>query len=467
MNLLEQRAFGILLPVFSLPGSTLDSAEGFVSFLGRSGARIWQVLPLGPTHVDLSPYLAMSAHAGNPALIGLQNLQRGMVCERDLHGIYAALGVEDCRSTAYREFCDKNAEWLPGYALFRALRRAFGNTAWYQWPENFRDREQVTMEKARRDFAAEIKFEMWQQYHFFAQWRRVREFCNTAGVLLFGDMPLYVSHDSADVWQYPELFKLRDDGSADAVAGVPPDYFAPQGQRWGNPIFDWPSHQGSGFEWWIRRMRTQVELYDIVRIDHFRGLESYWEVPAEAETAETGNWRQGPGEDLLNALFDALPSLNLVAEDLGTITAEVDALRTQFGLPGIRVLQFGFDGSPDNPHAPHNVQQSMVLYTGTHDNDTSVGWCDGIGADERDRLSMFLNAYDAPFPRSFISAAFASQANTVVVPMQDLLGLDSSARTNTPGTTEGNWHWCLPSQWNADQLAEDLSELARRYHRNK
>jgi 4-alpha-glucanotransferase len=318
---------------------------------------------------------------------------------------------------------------------------------------------------ARASLADDIEFHVWLQYQFHCQWQALRAHCRQRGVLLFGDLPLYVSHDSVDVWLQPELFLLNPDGMASSVAGVPPDYFAPRGQRWGNPIYRWERHQETGFNWWIDRMRSQTRLFDIVRIDHFRGLEAYWEVPGDAPTAETGQWRPGPGSALLDALHANLPGLRLVAEDLGTITSAVDALRNQYQMPGIRVLQFAFDGHEDNPHAPHNVVPNMVLYTGTHDNDTSLGWFNGLDADARQHVRHVLSEYGDEFPLSLIRCAFASAADTVIVPLQDLLGLDSAARINTPGTTVGNWHWRLPANWPAAAISEILGDLIERYGR--
>ena len=379
--------------------------------------------------------------------------------------IYTSRGRIDRQKKDFRTFQEGSEDWLPGYALFRALHDTFNTTPWFRWPEALRTREPNAIRLAQTQLAEQIQFEVWLQYQFFQQWADLRRLCDDAGILIFGDMPLYVSHNSADVWLYPELFKLESDGTASSVAGVPPDYFSPSGQRWGNPIYDWDVHCETGFDWWIRRMQGQTKLYDIVRIDHFRGLESYWEVPGSAITAETGEWQTGPGNKLLNALTDSLPDLTIVAEDLGTITSAVDELRNQFALPGIRVLQFGFDGKPENPHAPENVAQNMVLYTGTHDNDTSIGWYHTLPDEQQTLVSEHLMAYEYDFPTSLIACAFANQADTVIVPMQDLLKLDTGARTNTPGTTTGNWRWRLPNEWPREDIVRTLRQLCDRYDR--
>lgn len=460
-SLLDKRSYGVLMPIFSLPTGTLDGARDYIDFLKDAGASIWQILPLGPTHEDRSPYLALSAHAVNPDFIGVSMLQSGSA--DSLIEIYQHQGRDD--SAAFRSFRESSKYWLPDYTLFQALRLKLNGKPWYLWPESLRDRHPGDLEEARLSLEDEISFETWRQFQLHLQWQHVRSQCEEAGIALFGDMPLYVSHDSVDVWVHRQLFKLNQDGTTNTVAGVPPDYFSPNGQLWGNPIFDWQRHMDTDFAWWIERVRRQLDLFHIVRLDHFRGLESYWEVPGSATDAVNGQWSKAPGAELLSALYSAIPELALVAEDLGTITAEVDTLREQFAIPGIRVLQFGFDGVADNPHAPTNVQPNMLLYTGTHDNDTSVGWYQQLSSSERLLLDRYLSPYDEEFPFSFIMGAMANQADTVVIPMQDLLGLGSDARTNTPGTTEGNWCWSLPETWPREQLAARIREVSRRFHR--
>jgi len=459
--------FGVLLPVFSLPGEgTLDGAESFVAFLAASGAAIWQVLPLGPTHEDGSPYLSLSAHAGNPRLIGMRSLsEEAGAGIASLEQGYDMLGALHLASEEYHRFTAQHRGWLDDFSLFCALRREQGDTPWTEWPSELRTRVPAALADAKARLAPEIDYVRWQQFLFFSQWARIRTICADHTIALFGDVPIYVSLDSADVWQHQELFQLNEAGMPEAVAGVPPDYFSPTGQRWGNPLYDWARLASDGYEWWIERMSTQRCLFDLIRIDHFRGLESYWEIPGNSPTAETGCWRKGPGRDFLRTILDALPDMRIVAEDLGTITQEVDALRGEFALPGIRVLQFGFDGVRNNPHNPDNLEENMVLYTGTHDNDTSVGWHRSLHGWQRDLVDASLARFDRPFPFSLIECAFASPARTVIVPLQDLLALGSDARTNTPGTTLGNWQWQLPGEAPLEETVRVLLDLKQRYDR--
>ena len=294
--ILTERCFGVLMPVFSLPGGTLNSADDFIGFLAESGARIWQVLPVGPTHEDLSPYLALSANAGNPRLIGLAMLgESAGTTLNDLAEGYALTGERDRDSPAYAAFVDHHRSWLPDYALFSVLRYKNGDIPWFEWPAEQRARSPEAIAAAREQFSAEIDYVIWQQFVFFDQWASLRAKCQQKGISLFGDVPIYVSHDSADVWQHQHLFQLAEDGSAKVVAGVPPDYFSPTGQRWGNPLYDWSALAAEDYAWWIERLRLQQDLFDIVRIDHFRGFESYYEIDGDAETAENGRWRPGPG----------------------------------------------------------------------------------------------------------------------------------------------------------------------------
>lgn len=464
--ILTERCFGVLMPVFSLPGGTLDSADDFIRFLADAGARIWQVLPVGPTHEDLSPYLALSANAGNPCLIGLAMLgERAGKSVNDLAEGYALTGERDRGSPAYAAFLDHHRSWLQDYALFSVLRHKNGDIPWFEWPTEQRSRLPDAIASAREQFSAEIDYVIWQQFVFFDQWATLRSKCFHEGISLFGDVPIYVSHDSADVWQHQHLFQLAEDGSAKVVAGVPPDYFSPTGQRWGNPLYDWSALAAEDYAWWIERLRLQKDLFDIVRIDHFRGFESYYEIDGDAETAENGQWRPGPGRGLLARIREALPDMWLVAEDLGTITAEVDSLRREFALPGIRVLHFGFDGMWDNPHGPGNLEELTVLYTGTHDNNTSVGWYQSVPDWQRQLIDREMARFSMPFPDSLIACAFESRALTVIIPIQDLLGLGPEARVNTPGTMGDNWRWHLSPDTDLARARDLLLDLKERYRR--
>jgi 4-alpha-glucanotransferase len=469
------RQVGVQLPVFSLPGApgrgTFDGAAAFIEFLRDAGASVWQVLPLGPTHADHSPYLSISAHAGNPEFIGPRLLAAAGLTDNALDQPAALADSFRClaRDTRLRAgfeaFAAANADWLRDHARFMVLRELQGGTHWHAWSPRWRDRHPEALARLDHDHAQRLAMHAWHQFLFFEQWRSIRGACRAAGIRLFGDIPLYVSHDSADVWVNRRFFALDAEGRAGKVAGVPPDYFAETGQRWGNPLYDWQALRDDGYRWWIRRVERQMALYDLLRIDHFRGLQAYWEIPADCPTAVDGCWRDGPGRELLEALHRALPHLDLVAEDLGTITRQVDELREAFGIPGMRVLQFGFDGVPDNPHAPGNLTETNLVYTGTHDNDTCVSWYRGLPDWQRDIVDRELGRYAEPFPLSLVECALASPSRLAMIPLQDLLGLGGQARINTPGTTAGNWNWQLAADWPAAETAAVLRRLKARHRR--
>ncbi len=461
-SVLERRRGGILLHVTSLPGEgeTGDLGEHafrFVEFLAGCGLSVWQTLPVGPTHADGSPYQCLSAHAGNPVLISLEWLaQRNLLppgrpgeAKVTTAGRLAALGeafeafLADDRGLGddYRRFVRFHHYWLEDFALFLALKQRFRNLAWWDWPPPLRDREPEALERVRKELAREIERVRFEQFVFFQQWKELRRHAHHHGVLLFGDMPIFVAADSADVWSKRRYFLLDDAGHPKVVAGVPPDYFSATGQRWGNPHYDWEAIQRDGFSWWIERMHTQLELFDWIRIDHFRGFEACWEIPAEAETAAEGRWVPVPGEALLEAIFERFGSLPLVAENLGIITPEVEALRKKFAIPGMLVLQFAFDGGPDNPYLPHNHAADNVAYTGTHDNDTTLSWFESLGPERQGHVYDYLGQPQEAMPWTLVRAVFASVATVAIVPMQDVLGLGRGHRMNTPGTTEGNWRW--------------------------
>lgn len=461
---IQERRAGILLHPTSLPatpgnGDLGPEAYRFVEFLAASGISVWQTLPLGPTHEDGSPYQCLSVHAGNPLLISLDWLQeRGWLIPPDRIdcNLPPAQYREECLRQAWQGFQQQQepeprqafeafiaskSEWLDEYALFAAIRRQQQQSHWMEWPEPLRDRHSDTLNAARKSLRDEIDLIRFEQFVFFRQWQELRAYGNRHGVYLFGDMPIFVSHDSAEVWAHREYFAIDEHGQAQAVAGVPPDYFSATGQRWGNPHYNWQRMQEDGFHWWIARMQTQLELFDLIRIDHFRGFESYWEIPAESETAIQGHWVKAPGRALLETLFSHFHTLPLVAEDLGTITPEVTQLLNRFNLPGMKVLQFAFDGDPDNPYLPHNHLHNCVIYTGTHDNDTTLGWHQSLPEEQRAYLHEYLNLPAEEMPWPLIRAALQSVAQLAVVPIQDILALDSQHRFNTPGTSEGNWQW--------------------------
>jgi len=353
----------------------------------------------------------------------------------------------------FQKFCREKANWLDDFALFIALRNLFGNKSWCQWPEALKQRQPQALRESAQLLKSVIKSIKFEQYVFFCQWYELKAYAKENGVLLFGDIPIFVSYDSADVWANREVFKLNASGEMDVVAGVPPDYFSEFGQRWGNPHYDWQHLQKTGFRWWLDRIKSQYEMFDILRIDHFRGLEAAWEIPADEETAVNGKWVKAPGHELLRAIQAEFSNLCLVAEDLGIITDEVEALRDYFNLPGMRILQFAFDGNAQNPYLPMNYLHNCVAYTGTHDNDTTVGWFNALPDGEKHRVYDYLGWSGLPMPCALMYAALASVANLAVVPMQDVLRLGSADRMNTPGTTVGNWHWRFDwSQLNEDNV---------------
>ena len=445
---MDVRRAGVLLHVTSLPGGDLGpEAYRFVDFLADAGVTVWQVLPLVPTHEeDRSPYNALSAMAGSPELISrARQVEEGLVDEA---------GLSSAQRSAYVAWCEGQAAWLDSYVEFMALRDLPDHAKWPAWEPGLRDRDPARVAEVlapHQGAVAALRFEQWV---FAEQWRQLKEYAATRGVLFFGDLPIFVSHDSADVWAARELFQLDAQGQPITVTGVPPDYFAADGQRWNNPHYDWDRMARDGFAWWRQRIGRQGELFDLVRIDHFRGFEAAWHVPVEAATAKDGYWVPSPGHEVLAALVDITGPGTLVAEDLGVITPEVDALRTEFGLPGMKVLQFAFDGSDDNPYLPHRHGEQSVVYTGTHDNDTTVGWWSELDGPTRGRVLEVVPDAGEPMPWALVRLALTSTARLSVVPAQDLLELGSEARMNTPGTDEGNWHWrAEPGSFDADLAA--------------
>ncbi|MBS3964305.1 MAG: 4-alpha-glucanotransferase [Methylomonas sp.] len=472
---LNQRRAGVLLHVTSLPGpdNTGDmgaEAFNFVNFLHDVGASVWQTLPLTMPHSDGSPYQCLSSHAGNPALISLNWLvEKGWLSRNELcadcHGSYefskscqiakAFSGFEVLASDAdrldYQRFCADKAGWLDDFSLFVALRNLFGHKSWCQWPDALKQRHPQALRQSRKLLKSVIDAIKFEQYVFFKQWHELKSYAAEKGVMIFGDIPIFVSYDSADVWANRDVFKLDDSGEMAVVAGVPPDYFSATGQRWGNPHYDWQYLEQTQFRWWLDRIESQYELFDILRIDHFRGLEAAWEIPANEDTAVNGKWVQAPGGALLQAIQNEFPDLRLVAEDLGIITDGVEALRDDFNLPGMKILQFAFDGHCNNPYLPMNYTPNSVAYTGTHDNDTTQGWFEALNDTDKHRVYDQLGWSSLPMPCALVYTAMMSVAALAIVPMQDVLRLGSAHRMNTPGTVEGNWRWRFA--WN--QLDED------------
>ncbi|MGV6857765.1 MAG: 4-alpha-glucanotransferase [bacterium] len=459
----DDREAGVLLHISSLPGlGVLDAnARQFVDWLAATGFSVWQMLPLGPTHEDRSPYLSLSSRAGNPGVISIAEILETAAFDGTwLYDYMLAQEMFSARQLAedwqryfdpyvlhgFDDFIEKNHHWLDDYATFMMLRTKFGDLPWWKWPKAFRDREtaaivdEVEVNRALHD-AYQI-----EQYLFDLQWKKLRRYANKAGIKLFGDMPLYVAHDSVDVWTHRQLFELDESGEVSIKAGVPPDAFSATGQVWGNPVYRWSSHKEDGFNWWIERIKGQGEQFDILRIDHFRGLQAYFSIPGQDETAENGQWEEAPGQALLAAVTEACPDLSLVAEDLGLITPKVEALRKAFALPGMRILEFAFDGGGDNPHRLENHTQDTVVYTGTHDNDTVLGWFTSSPPELRKAVCDFFGASEEhDILKHMISATLGSPGYLAIIPMQDILGLGSEARMNIPGTSEENWVWGF--QW--------------------
>ncbi|MFO0453507.1 MAG: 4-alpha-glucanotransferase [Pseudomonadota bacterium] len=472
---LGRRRAGVLLHPTSLPGAARDGALGdvarhFVDWLVAGGFSVWQLLPLGPVGPDRSPYFARSNHAGNPGLLDLAALERAGLLPSARERAHvphagcvaqaaaALLASRGAAREAYDAFVAAERDWLCDYALFTAIQARESGRPWWEWSVSARDRDASALAGARRTLAAEIECVQAGQFFFHSQWRELRAHANAQGVKLFGDIPIYVAPDSVEVWANRALFQLDAAGLPTAVAGVPPDFFSADGQLWGNPLYRWEEHERTGFAWWLGRLRAQFALYDLLRIDHFRGLEAYWSVPAGAATAKTGRWVVAHGEALLSRAREAFAALAVVAEDLGVITPEVERLRDGFALPGMRVLQFGFDGTAGNVHALHEWTANAVGYTGTHDNDTTAGWFASLRDDEKHRVREYLDCADAQVVAQMVRVVTASVARLSVVPLQDLLGLGSTARMNLPGTTESNWAWGF--EWS--DVPPDLAERCRR-----
>jgi len=474
--LLDRRRAGVLLHPTSLPSGDLGAdAYRFIDFLVAGGFSVWQFLPIGPTHGEFgSPYQCLSVHAGNPLLISAQ-----MLVDEGWLGAEAAAGAQRLQSARdgftraaspqaraeYAEFCRLHAPWLDDYALYQALRGEQNQTHWISWPAPLRDRTAKALKDARTRLAAAIEQVQFEQFVFFRQWRRLKDYANSKGVLMFGDLPIFVAHDSADVWAQREQFAVDAHGRLQSVAGVPPDYFSNTGQLWGNPHYHWPRHVAEDFRWWKQRFHSQIELMDLVRIDHFRGFAAYWEIPAGATTAIDGRWVDAPGDALFAAVRAHCPQLRIVAEDLGVITPEVNVLRQKYGFPGMKILQFAFEGGAHNPYLPHYHQADSVVYTGTHDNDTTLGWFNALRDDLKARVYEYLGTPHEAMPWPLIRATLASVSQLAVIPMQDALALDGANRMNTPGTVEGNWRWRFTWEQVAPNIAGRLHTMVELYAR--
>lgn len=469
-SFIDRRRAGVLLHPTSLPGGDLgDDAYRFVDFLCAGSLSVWQFLPTGPTHGDGSPYQCLSVFAGSPRLIHWNYAVRDGWLQADTlahdranvlrltHAGFEQRANGQARQE-YRDFVERHGAWLEDYALFHALRHEHGQRHWVDWPAPLRDRVPAALAQARAMYAPRVELAKFEQFMFFRQWHALKRYANDRGVWLFGDVPIFVAHDSADVWARREQFALEANGLPRTVAGVPPDYFSKTGQLWGNPHYDWERMRAENFSWWQARMRTQLDLADILRIDHFRGFEACWEIPYGEKTAEHGRWVKAPGHELFQALRAHLPAMRIVAEDLGTITPEVNALRTVHGLPGMKILQFAFDSDAANPYLPHHHERNSVVYTGTHDNTTTLGWFQALSPSQQQRVHEYFGGGQEAMPWALIRCAFASVAQLAVIPMQDLLSLGAAHRMNTPGTIQGNWSW----RFDWVQLDPGLSARLRR-----
>jgi 4-alpha-glucanotransferase len=458
------RQAGVLLHISSLPSGDLgQDAYQFVDFLASTGVSIWQTLPINMPHADNSPYQCVSAHAGNTAFINLEQLmEEGLVTNDDVAlGHYQALNavhyrlMENNHLDDFNQFCEMHQNWLKDFSLYSVLRQQFNFQSWDAWDAPYKNRDQAALVAFESEHSLHIEQVKFYQYLFFKQWDNLKKYANKNNIALFGDIPIFVAYDSAEVWAKPHLFRLDENNAMTVVAGVPPDYFSETGQRWGNPHYDWAVMAEDNYAWWVERIQTQSALFDLVRIDHFRGLEAAWEIQADEETAVNGTWVTAPGDALLAAIYAQCPDIDLVAEDLGIITEEVDALRLKFGMPGMKILQFAFGGGDDtNPYLPENIEENSVVYTGTHDNDTTLGWYEQADEQVKNHLYHYLENEQPDMPSALISLAFSTKAKLAIIPMQDILALDGMHRMNTPGTTEGNWAW----RFDWTQLTNDNSE---------
>jgi 4-alpha-glucanotransferase len=492
----KRRSSGVLLHPTSLPGRYGIGDLGPMSFawveaLARAKQTWWQILPLGPTGAGDSPYQSYSAFAGNPNLISPDELVKdGLIAASDLSDVNLPPDSVDYENVGrfksglldrawqafqsgageqlrgdFDRFCREDADWLDDFSLFMAIKESRGGQRWDQWPTPLVRREPAAIQKARSELAESIGSQKFRQFLFFRQWNALRNHAHRCGVRLFGDAPIFVAADSADVWADQDLFLLDADRRPRFVAGVPPDYFSATGQFWGNPLYDWPAHQASGFDWWIRRIKANLRQVDLVRLDHFRGFAAAWHIPFDATTAQSGHWAPGPGAAFFEAIGKALGELPLVAEDLGLISQDVYQLRDRSGLPGMYVLQFAYGGGAESPYLPHNYVRNAVVYTGTHDNDTTLGWWQTISEKERQFLRRYEPHIDHDPVGTLIRTAWASVADIAIVPLQDLLRLGSDARMNVPGVPKGNWRWRCREDQVTSAIMHRLAEMTELYDR--
>ncbi len=490
------RSSGILMHISSLPskhgiGDLGKEAYRFVDFLNKSRQRNWQILPIGPTSYGDSPYQSLSSFAGNPLFIDLKSLQKeGLLQKKDFKKRNFGNDVEKVDFTKVHHekmellrlafakistpqlkkvmiFAEAQKNWLDDYALFMALRQNFESISWQEWPKKLRDRNEKALKKAIIEHADEIAFWKFVQYHFFKQWNRLKAYANKKGVEIIGDIPIYVAEDSADVWSNPELFLLDKKNKPTFVSGCPPDAFSEDGQLWGNPIYNWKLMEKQNFAWWINRIKASFSLFDVVRIDHFRGFESYWSIPGNSETAATGEWIQGPEMKLFNAIKKELGTLRIIAEDLGFLTQEVIDFKNKTGYPGMKILQFAFNPHESSSYLPHNFESSnSFAYTGTHDNNTVMGWFQETDkADVKNAIDYLKLSKKEGYHWGFIRGVWSSIAVVAIAQMQDFLGLDTNSRMNTPGTIGNNWTWRLTPNQLTKKLQKKIKKITKRYGR--
>ncbi len=491
------RASGIILHPTSLPGpdgigDLGPEAYRWVNFLADSGCKLWQILPLGPTGYGDSPYQCFSAFAGNPYLVSpallLEDglLKRGDLADRPVFPVnridygeaiqwkikildraynHFVEGKNKQIQAEFDAFNSEQAYWLKDFTLFMAIKEAYGGVSWDNWPNGLRQRKSSAIGAFKKNDQEKIDRNNFFQFLFFRQWQALKEYANGKQIKIIGDIPIFVAYDSADAWANPELFYLDGEGKPTIVAGVPPDYFSPTGQLWGNPIYKWKEHQKQGYAWWIKRMQSTLKMVDIVRLDHFRGFAGYWEIPFGMPTAEVGRWVKGPAEDLFLAIHSALGDLPVIAEDLGVITPDVVALRDRFDLPGMKVFQFAFETDPHDPFLPHNYETNCVAYTGTHDNDTALGWYQTAPEKERDFIRRYLARSAEDISWDMIRAVWSSVAAFALAPMQDVLSLGNEARMNMPGQASGNWNWRMNPDSANKNVLDRLKEVNFLYSR--
>ncbi len=440
----NSRLAGVLLHPTSLPSGILDAdVFKWLDFMSEAGLSVWQVLPLGVPQENLSPYQCYSAFALNPALLSSSDYEN-----------------PDLNSDDFLDWLEKEKYWIHDYALFMSLKQTFNNQPWFDWPDEYRLHNPEALGDYKSANEHQISAIYWQQFCLYQRWNEIQEYAHSLNILLFGDMPIFIAHDSADIWMNPNSYLLDEKSQPTVVAGVPPDYFSETGQRWGNPHYNWDRMREKEFKWWLNRLRNHFRLFDLVRIDHFRGLEAVWVIPSNCETAVDGEWQKVPGAELLAHLKQEMGEIAIVAEDLGIITPEVNELRQKYHLPGMSVLQFSFDEFSDNPHKPENITYDRIAYTGTHDNDTTLGWFSSQNEETQHYIMEILDISDSEqVTDSLIDAALKSKSQLAIVPLQDLLHLDSESRMNIPGISDNNWTWKF--KW--DQISHDLAN--KTYHR--